>query len=255
METLLYYGSNALAYAEYGEKSGFPILVQHGMIASIKDGALFQRLADHGARVICIARPGYGESSPCEMRSLAEWGEIVSVLVEQLELARFDVLGISSGAPYSYAIAHQLPRETRNLFILSGTPALFDAGVLAHWPYPVNPQAILSELQTLAFDLFFAGCSPQQLATDDIRDSMRNHCFGIAQDLRIRCNAWGFNLMDVKAPVHMRHSRADQNVPLITAELTAAMLPDCRLEVRENDAHFSQEVLNDFIETTLASSN
>jgi hypothetical protein len=41
-------------------------------------------------------------------------------------------------------------------------------------------------------------------------------------------------------------------VPLVTAQMTAEMLPDCRLEIRENDEHFSQEVLDDFIDTVMA---
>jgi len=55
-------GKNVLAYNDFGNKDGFPILVQHGTMASISDIDCF---ADLGkiARVICIARPGYGESS------------------------------------------------------------------------------------------------------------------------------------------------------------------------------------------------
>ncbi len=49
----------------------------------------------------------------------------------------------------------------------------------------------------------------------------------------------------------MRHSRADGSVPLVTAERTASYLPNCRFEIRENDPHFSQEVLDDFICTVM----
>jgi len=38
-------------------------------------------------------------------------------------------------------------------------------------------------------------------------------------------------------------------VPLITAEMTSNLLPNCRFEKRENDAHFSQEVFDNFITT------
>ncbi len=34
---LEYKDGNILSYAEYGDKNGFPILVQHGLIASIDD--------------------------------------------------------------------------------------------------------------------------------------------------------------------------------------------------------------------------
>jgi pimeloyl-ACP methyl ester carboxylesterase len=243
----LYKNGNCLSYAEYGDPDGRPILIQHGMIASICEQHLFKRLIDQGARVICLARPGYGESSPYGLKNIGEWGEIAAVLVDALGLAQFDMLGISSGAPYSYAVGYALPEQVRNLYILSGTPALYDENVLSHWPYPVQKNASIAEMQKLAYDLFFAHLSPDDLDNEAVKDSMQNNCFGIALDLKIRCMDWGFRLQDVKPKVTMRHSRADNAVPLITAEITSKLLPNCRLEIRENDVHFSQEVLEEFL--------
>ncbi len=236
-----------LSYADFGDPSGFPILIQHGLIASINDRHLFQRLVDAGARLIAIARPGYGASSPYEMKNISEWGAIAAVLVDELGLAQFDVLGISSGAPYSYAIGYHLPERARNLFILSGTPALYDENVLSHWPYPANKEASLPELQKLARELFFSNLSPADLEKDEIKDSLANDCFGIALDLKIRVQDWGFRLSEVKQKVTMRHSQADDSVPLVTARITSHLLPSCQLEVRGHDPHFSQAVLDDFI--------
>jgi pimeloyl-ACP methyl ester carboxylesterase len=251
VKTILYAKSNRLSYAEFGDPSGYPILIQHGLIASIKDQHLFQRLIEADARLISIARPGYGESSPSVMKNIAVWGDIVSVLVEELGLAQFDVFGISSGAPYSYAIGARFPDQVRNIFILSGTPALYDEGILSRWPYPANRGASLVDLQKLAYELFFSHLSEEDLKRDEIKDSMANDGFGIAQDLKIRSMDWGFQLSEVKSKVYMRHSKADESVPLMTAEMTARLLPDCRLEIKENDAHFSQEVLDDFIRTVI----
>jgi hypothetical protein len=39
-----YKNGNALSYADYGDATGDPILVQHGMIASINGLHLFDRL-------------------------------------------------------------------------------------------------------------------------------------------------------------------------------------------------------------------
>jgi pimeloyl-ACP methyl ester carboxylesterase len=85
MKQLMKYKSgNLLSYSEYGDKNGYPILVQHGMIASITDYHLFDRLIETGTHLISIARPGYGESSPYHMSNMAEWGDIVSVLVDDV---------------------------------------------------------------------------------------------------------------------------------------------------------------------------
>jgi pimeloyl-ACP methyl ester carboxylesterase len=253
MKQIVRYGNdNSLSFAEYGDKNGYPILVQHGLIASITDYDLFHRLLESGTRLICIARPGYGESSPYVMRNMAEWGDIVSVLVDELKLSGFDVLGTSSGAPYSYAIGYKLPDKVRNIFIFSGTPALYDDRILAFWPYPVNKNASIGELESLAKDLFFSNLSPEDLLRDDIQDSMMNNCFGIAQDLRLRCNDWGFSLSEVKASVYMQHSKEDAQVPFVAAEMTAKLLPNCRFEAREKGEHFSKEILDDFIRTAMA---
>ena len=127
-----YKSGNTLSYAEYGDPNGYPVLVQHGLIASIEDSDLFEPLVVLGTRLVCIARPGYGESSPFVMKNMAEWGDIVAMLVDQLQLPRFDVLGMSSGAPYGYALGYRFPDRARNIFILSGIPALYDDKILSH---------------------------------------------------------------------------------------------------------------------------
>lgn len=252
MKQIIRYGhGNCLSYAEYGDKNGFPLLVQHGLIASIDESALFDRLVRTHTRLICIARPGYGESSPYALTNIAEWGAIVSILSDELKFAQFDVLGMSSGAPYSYAIGYHSPHKVRNIYIFSGIPALYDEEVLSVWPYPVDKSAGIAELKTLAHELFFSHLTKEDLATRDVRDSMMNDGFGVALDLQLRCKDWGFKLSDVKANVFMRHSKWDPSIPFITAEMTSKMLPRCRLEVKNEDVHFSRETLDDFFKTTL----
>src|SRR5512147_635407 len=102
-----------LAYMDAGKKDGYPLLVQHGLIASIDDVELFDRLIQAGVRVISIARPGYGESSPLVMDSYADWAKLISPLLKELQLSKFDVVGFSSGAPFAYAIGAMLPKQAR----------------------------------------------------------------------------------------------------------------------------------------------
>lgn len=247
-QLLQYKNGNVLSYTEYGKKNGYPILVQHGLIASIRDNLLFDSLLKAGIRVICVARPGYGKSSPYPMSQMSEWGEIVSLLVDELNLSQFDVLGMSSGAPYSYAIGYKLPHKVRTIFIFSGTPALYDEKVVAVWPYPINKDASLTELAELAKELFFSNLPPAALLQNDIQDSMRHNCFGIALDFKLRCNPWGFVLSEIREKVYMQHSRTDNFAP---AEITANLLPNCQLEIREGGEHFSNELLDAFLKTTV----
>ncbi len=247
---MLYKNEHFLSYAEFGDQSGYPILIQHGLVASIHDQHLFESLVQAGKRLIAVARPGYGESSPYEMQNIAEWGEIISLLVEELHIPQFDVLGMSSGAPYSYAIGHAMPDKVRKIFIFSGTPALYDQNVLLHWPYEVNKDANIPDLQKLAKALFFNNISEGDDLHNDVRDSIKNGCFGIALDLKLRCVDWGFQLSEIKPAVLMQHSREDHSVPLITAEITANLIPNCRLMMRDGE-HFSQKTLDDFYESVI----
>jgi pimeloyl-ACP methyl ester carboxylesterase len=253
MKQVAQYGNgHSLSYADYGAPGGFPILIQHGSVASIEDEHLFRRLIQAGRRVICMARPGYGASSPYAMRNIAEWADIVSVLFDKLALPRFDVMGTSSGAPYGYAIGHKFPDQVRNLYIFSGIPALYDEEIQSHWPYPITPEVTLADLERLAHELFFSSLTEEELQRPDVRDSMMNNCFGIALDWRLRVLDWGFSLEDVNPYVHMQHSRFDEAVPLITAQLTAGRLPHCTLEVKETGVHFSPEALDEFLRTAVS---
>ncbi|MBX3010248.1 MAG: alpha/beta hydrolase [Caldilineaceae bacterium] len=247
-QTIPYNADQTLAYADYGPPDGYPLLVQHGLIASIREGQLFDSLTTAGVRVICAARPGYGDSSPYVMTQVAEWGEIVARLMDRLHLAQVDLLGISSGAPYAYAIAHQRPAQVRNIFIFSGIPALYDDTVLALWPHPVDKTATLTELAALAKALFFADLPPTALTQPDLQDSLRNDGFGLGLDWQIRCHDWGFRLEEITQPVYLEHSRTD-NLPPV--ERTAALLPHSRLTIRETGEHFSPELLDEFIKTTV----
>jgi pimeloyl-ACP methyl ester carboxylesterase len=250
-QTLTYQDGLHLSYAEYGDKNGYPILIQHGLIASIDDYELFDRLLRVNSRLICIARPGYGESSPCVMDSFAEWADLVAPLIEELKLAQFDILGMSSGAPYSYSIGYKFPDKVRNIYIFSGIPALYDEIVLSYWPYPAIKNKNMDDMEKLAHELFFANLSQDDLRKNDIRDSVMHHGFGVAQDLKLRFADWGFRLSDVTETVFMRHSKCDDAVPYNTAVRTSELLPNCKLELTETGPHFSNEALDDFINKTM----
>jgi pimeloyl-ACP methyl ester carboxylesterase len=247
-QKLAYKNGLQLAYLDIGDRNGYPVLVQHGLIASIDDYDLFDRLIQRQVRLICAARPGYGESSPYLLESYAEWGDIVSHLVEELHLPRFDILGMSSGAPYGYSIGYTIPEKVGGIFIVSGMPALYDEGVLAAWPNEPVQDMAMSDLEELAHQLFFSNLTKEDLQRNDLRDSLMNHGFGVAQDLRLRFLDWGFRLSDVQGRVFMRHSKADDSVPFQTAVRTAELLPNCHLELQESGPHFSREVLESFIE-------
>jgi len=245
-----YNGENVLAYNDLGNGNGFPILVQHGTMASIKDTGFFDNLGQI-ARIICIARPGYGESSPYVLHNLLEYGEIIAKLVKDLGISKFDVLASSAGALYGYAIAKACSDKTRNIYVYSGTPALYDSEVQIKWPFPISREITVEDSQKIAFEVFFSHFTEQEKEQDYIKDSMANNCFGEGQNLRLRFKDWGFNLSEIKVKVYMQHSKKDEVIPYLMAERTAKLLCDCEFELLEEGGHFTVEGYESFIQNTV----
>ncbi|WP_029905341.1 alpha/beta fold hydrolase [Prevotella sp. 10(H)] len=245
------YRNQPLSYLEYGNPSGFPIIVQHGMIASIKDDSLFTDCLKKRARIICVARPGYGQSSPIFLDNYKEWGEIIYSLAKELSLEKFDILSSSAGSPYGYAIGITCPDLVRNIYVYSGIPALYNENVQSKWPYPIIKDISQQEAEKIAFDMFFANMPEEMAHIPYIEDSIKNNCFGVGQELRIRFEDWGFDLSDIKAKVYMQHCKQDEIVPFETAEITARLLSDCHLNLVDEGSHFSVESYQDFIEETV----
>jgi pimeloyl-ACP methyl ester carboxylesterase len=248
IKSYVYNGKEKIAYNDFGNIKGFPILIQHGAIASIKDVDLFEKLEPY-ARIICIARPGYGESSPYILNNMLEYGIIISKLVEYLSIEKFDVLSSSAGAPYGYAIGKACQEKTRNIYVYSGTPALYDEEVQKYWPFPISKDLTIEECQKTAYEAFFSGIPESALNNNAIKDSMANNCFGEAQNIRIRFKDWGFKLSEINSKVFIQHSKKDGPYRMVLR--TVELLPNCELELLEEGEHFTKEGYESFIEKTI----
>ncbi len=243
-----------LAYTDYGDKKGYPVLVHHGLVGSIIQPDMEERLRGKGVRIISIARPGYGESSVCEMKSYADWAAMMMPLVAALGLSKFDVLGMSAGTPYCYALGALMPDKVQRIFIYSGLPAMCETDVMNTYPnlqnvkkeYAFYRQSSLEQIAKSLYEMYLAPLPEEVLALDDFRDSMANNCLGMAREAKLQSLDWGFVLKDVRQPVFMQHSKTDEEAPFAAAMKTAALLPDCALHTLENAPHFSEETLTAF---------
>jgi pimeloyl-ACP methyl ester carboxylesterase len=250
IQHFVYNKNETLSYNDFGNKNGFPIFIQHGTMASIKDIGYFDELQQI-ARAICIARPGYGESSPYLLKNILEYGNIVSQLIGELSIKQFDVLSSSAGAPYGFAIAKASQNKSRSIYVYSGTPALYDENIQKNWPFPVNKNLAVDESQKIAYEVFFANIPSSELEKNHIKDSMANNCFGEGQNLRIRFNDWGFKLSEIESKVYMQHGKQDNIIPYKLAIMTKELLSDCKFDLLEKREHFSEEGYKQFIKDTV----
>lgn len=244
-KTLIEIDKKVIAVNDYGSQNGKVLVVNHGMIASIYDESLFDTFLEYGYRLIFIARPGYGQSSVFQMVNIGEWGILVDKVLNQLTISSCSVLGISSGAPYSYALGKS-SEKIKNIYILSGTPALYLDNIQKEWPFPVNNDATITEFQKLAKDIFFGKEYLPNGTNINQDDSYKNDCYGIALDLYLRTKKWGFLLEEIEKSVFMEHMKDDSSVPFICAELTKKNLKKCIFTRKESGGHFNQTILNDF---------
>lgn len=111
-----------IAYSEWGDRAGGPVVLLHGMPGSRLLCPDVDATVDAGLRLLTIDRPGYGGSDPCEGRTITSWvADFVAVLDDD-GVERCRVVGWSSGGAYALACAALLS-ERVSAVALVGTVA------------------------------------------------------------------------------------------------------------------------------------
>src|SRR4051794_8186544 len=108
-----------IAYCEWGDRDGLPIILCHGAPASRLFGPDPDATAQAGVRLITVDRPGYGRSDPRPGRQILDWPADVEELAAAIGVQEFDVLGHSSGGSYALACAYQLPDRVGRVGLIS----------------------------------------------------------------------------------------------------------------------------------------
>ena len=252
-----------LAYAEYGDKQGFPLIYFHNHAGSRTEGEFFHRDAQHaGFRIIAVDRPGIGFSDPVRALSHKSFSDDVVELADSLDMTRFGLLSWAGGSPFAFAAAHQHPDRIKLLISLCSVP------MQRKFDYPVsNVAATLSRLSLAAMkvlisfrqlsctrnarqylnrlseDLCFADRKIIQdpavakLMKQGIEESRRQGGLSLASDSRLCFEPWHFALKDIKVPVQLWHGTADTLVPPHYAAVLAQDLSDCVLRKVAHRGH------------------
>jgi pimeloyl-ACP methyl ester carboxylesterase len=63
---------------------------------------------------------------------------------------------------------------------------------------------------------------------DGIAEAFRRGPQGAAQELDLVSRPWGFDVEEIKVPVHLWHGEADHIVPVQMGRYLAGKIPDCR---------------------------
>ena len=274
-----------LAFAEYGDPAGIPVVFCHGWPSSCTMGELTDTAArEVGVRIISPDRPGISGSAPAAERKLLDWPPILERLVDFLGLTDFRMLGISGGAPYAFAGAWAMPARVRTISVVSGAPPIAElsdrSGLLPLYRWMLALHRRQPKLLRTCFRLTRPFVSMkvsvhvarkllrmlQPCDAEALRDAAAfNACFesqrrawkggslGVMLDAQIHAEPWGFPLEEVRSPVRLWHGKKDRSFSYKLAEEVGKRLPNCSTRIVENAGHYSlpirhmREILADLI--------
>jgi pimeloyl-ACP methyl ester carboxylesterase len=111
-----------LAYVEVGDPHGPLVIHNHGGPSSRLEARLFANSASKSRlRLICVDRPGIGQSTPQKARSYADWAEDLTTIADALGCHEFGVTGWSEGGPWALAAAAYIdPLRLRHVTSIAG---------------------------------------------------------------------------------------------------------------------------------------
>jgi pimeloyl-ACP methyl ester carboxylesterase len=259
-----------LAWREFGLSDSAAVVALHGSPGSHSN---FVPVADaaarEGVRLIALDRPGYGHSTFDPGRAYEQSATDIGELADHLNLEEFGVLGWSSGGPNASSCARYLGSRVMGCAIVSG-PAPPEGKVSAEGTMRANRLAKRFEVLApwLMSPLFQAGLrqgrrNPEQslawmqrhLPACDARviESAEVHAHLLAdiarpvsstagraavQDICLEARPWGFDLREIKCPVHVWHGDADDTVTLANGIYQAGVIPQATLHKIHGKGHW-----------------
>lgn len=257
-----------LAYAEYGDSDGAPVFFFHGIPGSrlFRPPDAITRRA--GVRLICMDRPGYGQSTFQAGRRIVDWPADVAFLADSLGIERFAVAGHSGGGPYALACAYALPQRVTLAAVISGLGPLeapkalegmwarnrlgFQMGRFIPWPLwrwliwfffhksRREPETVVESDKSQrprADAALWKDPAIRAICYQSEVEAFRQGTLGHAWEARLATLPWGFPLRDIRIPVHLWHGTADNLATIHMARYLATTIPTARPHFYEDEAH------------------
>jgi pimeloyl-ACP methyl ester carboxylesterase len=213
-----------------------------------------------GIRWVSYDRPGYGGSTANPGRNMASVAADVAGIADALGIARFAVMGHSSGGPHALACAALLPQRVRGAVSVAGL-APFDAAGLDWFAGmgsagAASLRAAVEGLATKEKYQASAQFDPDMFTPADhaalsgvwgwfgsvVNPAMAAGPGGLIADDLANVAPWGFDPALITAPVLLLHGQRDRMVPAAHSQWLANRCPSAQLRLSPDDGHIS--VLN-----------
>jgi pimeloyl-ACP methyl ester carboxylesterase len=259
---------SVIAVEVAGEQGAAPVLLCHGLADSRLSARLFTQPArELGLCIMAPDRPGVGGTDPRRLGRLADWVEDAALVLDGMRAESAALLGISAGGPFAAACAARIPGRVRSLTLVCplGPPGWPTRGmapgerlslaVARHAPafggWFLGRLAALARRSPRLFLRLAAselpGIDRRAIAQPGMREAFlagyaeafRRGSRGVAQDLRVLTEPWGFQLGSITVPTLIHHGDADTTVPPRHARLYAEAIPGAQLQLYPGHGHFS----------------
>jgi pimeloyl-ACP methyl ester carboxylesterase len=229
--------SRKLAYLDVGDPHGPLILHNHGGPSSrLEARLLMDAAASNGLRLVCVDRPGMGQSSPQKERSYRGWADDLVAVADALGHREFGVTGWSEGGPWALAAAAYIdPARLRHVSsIAPGSYGAFGDNSAAQYLSKIDALGGSLALRfTPGFRLMYAalGLSARRFRTSFVKQIHTNlteydqqlllnpavakgfgdacaECFahgsaGLVIDAELLYRRWAFDAKAIERPVHL----------------------------------------------------
>lgn len=253
-----------LAYTELGDPGGEVVLYFHGAPGGrLELAGLDAAFAEREVRLVTADRPGYGGSTPQTGRTTASWTDDVTELADHLGVARFAVIGLSSGGPYTVAAAALLGDRVVGAAVAAGNTDMTWPGAGDGYLEPeLEIMALDDEDRAVAFceeqygadgsrffdavtdlgptdDAFLADETNAAALLTAMGEAFRQGVIGYAHDITVQGRPWTFDPATITAPVIVVHGDDDRLVPLAHSRHTAELIPGSELRIVVGRGHLS----------------
>jgi len=269
----------ALAFAVWGDPTGFPVMSLHGTPGCRLDRwpneGVYHEL---GVRFVTHDRPGYGRSDRHAGRSIADEAADVAAIADALELERFAVSGGSGGGPHALACAALLPdRVTRATCRVGIAPLGAEGLEREEWLSGMDEQnvkefswaeageevlarelareqtemeeRVADDPSTLLGDFDLSESDREQLRRPELADVFRasvveqaaTGIWGWVDDDLAIVRPWGFELAAIGTPTLVWYGRTDVLVPPSHGDWLAVNVPGCVVRVDVGSGHLGAD--------------
>lgn len=226
-----------MAYEEFGDARGRPVVLLHGAPGSRLFSPDPTATETAGVRLITFDRPGYGRSDPLPDRRVADTATDVVALLDHLDIARAAVIGWSGGGPFAVATAVYAADRVSRLVLVSAPGPLDEVqgawealgdyqrptaemarrephrsvrAIARHMaPFLPDPPSFLG--RGIGPDGVVLRGTARVMLVEQVTEALAQGAEGLAADLVAMWLDWGFRLPAVATPTTVFEAALDRH--------------------------------------------